>query len=64
MDVKLRCKQKIPVFTFALFSIKACNASTLWRFVMIIAQVNLFYAMTLDLEVYPNCIILGSATKT
>ena len=35
-------------FLLPLSAIKACNASTLWRFVLIITQSNLFYAATPD----------------
>ena len=41
-----RCKQNILFLTLSLHAIKALDLSMLWGFVMIIAQVNLFYTMT------------------
>ena len=40
--------------------VKARNTSMLWRFVMSIEQVNLFYAVSPDWEIYTNYTILGS----
>ena len=52
----LDCKQKIkfsPPFPSAA---EARNVTTLWRFVLIIAQVNLFFDVTSDWQIYPNYI--------
>ena len=48
-DIGVRCKQKISFLTpLPPYDIAAPPASILLRFVMILAQVNLFYAVTPD----------------
>ena len=47
-DVGLSCKQKYPFLTLPQSNIEARNASGMCRFVMIIALVNLLYAVTPD----------------
>ena len=48
---EFRNKQKVPFLTLNPSATEARNAYTLLRFVMIIAQVNLFCAVTLDWEI-------------
>ena len=57
-DVDL-CKQRIPFRVPHPSATDARNASTLFRFVMILGKVNLFFAVTPVREVYPNLIIFG-----
>ena len=45
--VGLRCKQKVR-FRLTLLRSATRNAYTVFRFVMVIAQVSLFYAVTPD----------------
>ena len=49
-DVGLRCKQKIACLTH-LSATETRNTYTMLRFFMIIAEVKLFYAVTLDWEI-------------
>ena len=49
-DVGLRCKQIIACLTH-LSATETSNAYTMLRFFMIIAEVKLFYAVTLDWEI-------------
>ena len=56
-DIGVRCQQKTPLLTL----VKARNASTMWRFVMITAHVNLSYASITPIwEVYPSYTILDT----
>ena len=45
-DGGIKSKQNILFLSNTLSATEARNTPTLWRFVMIIAQVNLFYAGT------------------
>ena len=53
-NVGLRSKQNTPIFTLPPSATETRNASTVLRFVMIIAQVNLPYAVTPDWEIIPS----------